>query len=331
MKKEVSQNTPVKKRYLASIDMGSHTARFLVSQIVDTPQLFLPVERKRHYTNLAYGFNQEDAGVISENGVKTAVNAVVEFYEIARNYNVEKIAGAATGIFRRAENSRVLLNEIKKRTGIEINTVSGEEEAFLTLKGVIHALKLKDPPDVFFDLGGSTTEIICRTGDKSRVVSVPVGAFVLTDMFIRHDPPLAEEIAEIEHYVSGVLEKNISRVSVNIKDAKIIGSGGTATSIAAIIRKLDVKGVTPDVLNGSSVSTDQLSGLYEELKTMPFPERLGIKSIDEGRAKVILAGTAAVFTILKYFNAKSFTVSYSDILEGLIISYLKGDRDEQNR
>ena len=142
-------------KYIASIDLGSHTARFLVCKIVEPPALFRPVARKRFYTNLAEGFNQEDTGIISSASMEKAVNAVEDFAIVAEEYSVEKIVGAATGIFRRALNSQDLLNEIKTRTGVEIKTVSGEDEAELTLKGISYALGLSDYPDAFFDLGGS--------------------------------------------------------------------------------------------------------------------------------------------------------------------------------
>ena len=320
---------PLKEgKYIASIDLGSHTARFLVCKILEPPILFRPVARKRYYTNLAEGFNQEDRGIINPDSFKRAVTAIEDFKEMADGYSADKIVGAATGVFRRAGNSKELLKKIKEKTGVEIEIVSGEDEAELTLKGIFHALGLSDYPDVFFDLGGSTTEFIYRTNSEIKIVSLPIGAFVLDTLFFRNDPPTEEEIYKLKFCVEGILKEKIGTVSNNGEDFSLIGSGGTVTSLSAILMNLDKKDVNPDRINGSVLARDSILEFYDYLKTLPFSQRVKIKSIDEGRAKVILAGTLAVMSIIEFFKTKDLTVSYSDILEGQIISYLEGEKDE---
>lgn len=328
MRKQRSFKPLNEGKYVASIDLGSHTARFLVCKIFEPPILFRPVARKRYYTNLAEGFNQEDKGVINTDSFDKAVNAIDDFLKMAEEYSVEKIVGAATGVFRRATNSKDLLGKIRDRTGVEIKIVSGEEEAALTLKGIFHALGLSSYPDVFFDLGGSTTEFIYNAEDRIEIKSLPIGAFVLSDLFLKHDPPAEEEIIELKYYVNDILNKNIGAILKSSEDFRLIGSGGTVTSLAAIMMNLDKTEVTSDAINGSIVFKKKINEFYNCLKAQPFSERLKIKSIDEGRAKVIVAGTLAVLSIIEFFNASSITVSYSDILEGLILSYLEGEKDE---
>ena len=322
-------SSPSKKgKNIASIDLGSHTARFLVCEILEPPILFRPVARKRFYTNLAEGFDQENKGLINAYSMERAVNAIEAFIKMAGKYSVEKIVGAATGIFRRAENSQDLLKKIKERTGVDIDTVSGEDEAALTLKGIFHALGLSDYPDAFFDLGGSTTEFIYKAGDRIKVISLPIGAFVLTDRFLKHDPPAEEEIYNLKSYIDDILYKKTGTIFNKNEEFTLIGSGGTVTSLAAILMDLEKTDVTPDTINGKLLATGKIRELYKYLRKLPLSEKIRIKSIDEGRAKVVLAGTLAVISIIEFFNANNLTVSYSDILEGLILSYLEGEKDE---
>jgi len=315
-----------KERYIASVDLGSHTARFLLCRIVDAPEIFQPVVRKRFYTNLAEGFNQADDGLIGKESIKRAVSALEEFSIISECYSPEIVLGAATGIFRRAQNSVYLLNQIREKTGVNIDIVSGEEEAAITLKGIIHALNLPGPPDVFFDLGGSTTEIIYRHKNVRNIMSLPIGAFVLNDCFLKHDPPNQDEISELKEFIHGHLSGSIGERIKN--NAFITGSGGTVTSLAALINGLDKKEVNPEVINGVLLKADHIRGIYNKIKTFSLSERVNLKNIDEGRAEVILAGTVAVLTIMEFFNSNQLTVSYSDILEGLILSYLEGEKNE---
>lgn len=313
-------------KYTASIDFGSHTARFLLGQICAPPRLFLPVIRKRVYTNLAEGFPQDGPGVINKKAMGRAVDAISQFVAIAREYSVEHITGAATGIMRRAENSLELLKRIKEKTGIDINIIKGEDEAALTLMGISHALKLNGSPDVFFDLGGSTTEIILNRGEKKEVYSFPVGAFALTEQYLKHDPPLEEETGRLKQYVDRIIADNVDSYKNRGNDTVLIGSGGTVTSLMALALGIDVEEITPERINGAKLKLDMVKSICSMVRSMPINERLRLKGIDDGRAEVILSGTIAVISIMEFFGSDSLTVSYSDILEGLIISYLKGEK-----
>jgi exopolyphosphatase / guanosine-5'-triphosphate,3'-diphosphate pyrophosphatase len=328
LKSRVGFESSLEGKYIASIDFGSHTARFLLGEICAPPTIFRPVLRKRVYTNLAEGFNKEGSGVITENAMERAINAITEFSAVAKAYSVEYITGAATGIMRRAVNGHDLLRKIREATGIEIDVVSGEEEASLTLQGISHALKLTGYPDAFFDLGGSTTEIIIKRGDNKEIYSFPVGAFVLKEQYLKHDPPLESEIKELKQYVDGVFQNGLTTVSRKDKGFQLIGSGGTATSLIAMAMGLNEHDVTPERINGAHIDMDMIRSIYLSIRKLTFPERLRLKCIDEGRAEVILSGTIVVISIMEFFSSDSLTVSYSDILEGLLISYLKGEKDE---
>ena len=322
----IQSSFSAKERYIASVDLGSHTARFLLCRIVDSPERIQPVVRKRFYTDLAKGFNQEDAGSIGRESINRALNALEEFSVISEKYKPEKILGAATGVFRRAGNSKELLNLIREKTGISARIVSGEEEAAITLKGVIHALGLTEPPGVFFDLGGSTTEIVTEHNNKTAVMSLPIGAFVLNDRYLRHDPPVSDEIEGLRENVYSLLSASFGEPVIG--NPFTAGSGGTVTSLAALINDIDKKDLDPELINGVSLNSSQLLGIYDKLKLLSFRERSELKSIDDGRAGVILAGTTAVLTIMEFFKSSCLTVSYSDILEGLILSYLEGETHE---
>ncbi len=313
-------------KYIASIDFGSHTARFLLGEICAPPTLFRPVIRKRVYTNLAEGFPKDGPGVINKKAMERAVDAVSDFKATAGKYSVEYITGAATGIMRRAENGHDLLKRIREATAIEIGVVSGEKEASLTLQGITHALKFDEAPDLFFDLGGSTTEVIIKKGDSREIYSLPVGAFVLKEQYLRHDPPLEDEIMKVKQYVDDTLKTGLPADSGKRSNFKLVGSGGTATSLAAISMGLSENDITPEIINGATINMDMIRSVCLSIRPLSFPERLKLKGIDEGRAEVILSGTIAVISIMEFFGSDSLTVSYSDILEGLIISYLKGEK-----
>jgi exopolyphosphatase/guanosine-5'-triphosphate,3'-diphosphate pyrophosphatase len=194
------------------------------------------------------------------------------------------------------------------------------------LQGISHVLKLENAPDAFFDLGGSSTEIIIEREDNRELFSFPVGAFILTEQYLKHDPPLEYEINQLKKYVDGILKNSLTSFLKKGKDIVLIGSGGTATSLAAMSMNLEEGDVAPERINGFRLDTVMIKSIYDSIRNLTFTERCRIKGIDEGRAEVILSGTIAVISIMEFFGSDSLTVSYSDILEGLILSYLKGEK-----
>jgi exopolyphosphatase/guanosine-5'-triphosphate,3'-diphosphate pyrophosphatase len=315
-------------KYIASIDLGSHTARFLLCRILDYHEIIKPVIRKRYYTNLAEGFKEKGRGIIGIKGINRAVKALEDFSKITEEYNPKKICAAATGIFRRADNSNVLLNLIRDKTGIDIKIVPGEKEALFTLKGVVHALNLTEKDTILFDLGGATTEFIYGKHNDPDIQSLPIGAFILTDRYLNREPLKDSDLNIICQYIDNILKRAFSNEAKGLSNTKLIGSGGTVTSLAAMINRMELKDIRPEKINGLTIRRDRIENLLKTIMKLSISERLKLPGIDRGRAEVILAGTIAVLRIMYYFGVSQLTVSYSDILEGLIISYLQGEIDE---
>lgn len=313
---------------MASIDLGSHTARFLLCRIIDSHEIIKPIIRKRYYTNLAEGFKEKGRGNIGIKGINRAVKAVEDFSKIAEGYNTKKICAAATGIFRRADNGNVLLGLIRDKTGIDIKIVPGEKEALFTLKGVVHALNLTEKDAILFDLGGATTEFIYGKNSDPDIHSLPIGAFILTDRYLNREPVKDSDLNIICHHIDNILKRAFSKGANGLKNKKLIGSGGTVTSLAAMINRMELRDIRPEKINGLTLRLDRIEELLKTMMTLSISERLKLPGIDRGRAKVILAGTIAVLRIMYYFGVSQLTASYSDILEGLIISYLQGEKDE---
>ena len=136
-------------------------------------------------------------------------------------------------------------------------------------------------------------------------------------------------MANLKHiFAVCIIQNGLTAVSRRDKGFQLIGSGGTATSLAAMAMNLEEANVTPERINGATVRYDDIQSIYDSIRPLSYAERVRLKGIDEGRAEVILSGTIAVMSIMEFFSSDSLTVSYSDILEGLIISYLKGEKDE---
>jgi len=315
---------------IASIDIGSHTARLLISKKIGSPGLFRPLIRKRSYIRLAQCFDHQNgaAGIIGPEAIDRTLSALAAFSHVARKYDVSQVHAVATGVVRNAANRDHFIDLIQSKTGIKVSVITGEKEAELTCKGVLHAFNLETRPFVIFDLGGGTTEFII--GDKSyaKIKSIPLGAAVLTKRFLSSEPPGKGQLEDLDNHIDEVLEGVFSKETHVGSDHLMVGTGGTVTTLATLIHQIRVQDIRPDRLNGLVLGREEIEDLFDRLKSLNTNERLKLPGLDKGRADVILAGTTVIIRILHYFRSEHMKVSLSDLLEGILITYLEGEKDE---
>ena len=327
MSEERCQKDSISGTKLASIDIGSHTARLLVSEKIGPPGLIRPLLRKRAYIRLAEDFNLEGKETIRPEAVERTLKALEDFASIVRGFRVESTHAVCTGVVREAENRDDFLSLIYDHTGIKAKVISGEKEARLTEKGVLHSLNIEGGPFMIFDLGGGSTEFVYGEQEDRRVKSIPLGAMVLTQRHLSSDPPEDKQIGALIGEVDGVLQEAFPENAYSGGDGLLVGTGGTVTSLAAMIHDIDVEKISPDRMNGLILRRQHLEGLFVQMKTMTIDERIKLPGLDRGRADVILAGCMVVIRILHFFKSLQLVVSLSDLLEGIMIAYLKGEKD----
>ncbi len=328
MSREKSETAPTSETRLASMDIGSHTARLLVAQRMGAPELFRPLLRKRVYIRLAQDFHADTKGALKPEAMARTLNALEDFASVARRYGVENTHAVCTGVVREAGNRDEFLYLIYKRTGIEVKIISGEEEAWLTEKGVLHALGTGNRPFMIFDLGGGSTEFIYIERDSTKVKSIPLGALVLTQRYVTSDPPKKENVEALGKAVDRLLQVSFSEYPCPGNDGPLVGTGGTVTTLAAMIYAIDTEEIRPERMNGLILEMEPLEDLFGRIRTMTTHERRKLSGLDPGRADVIPAGCLTVIRILRFFKSPRMVVCLSDLLEGILIAYLKGEKND---
>jgi exopolyphosphatase / guanosine-5'-triphosphate,3'-diphosphate pyrophosphatase len=312
---------------IASIDIGSHTARMLIAEYVDSPEIFKPLARSRVYTHLAEGFKGGGGGDIREEAIERTIRALRVFVRSAKKYGVDEFYAVSTGVTRRAGNSKYFIDSVKAKSGLEIEIISGEKEALLTRRGVIYGSgEVESGSHVIFDLGGATTEFIWGQEQDLKINSLSIGALVLTQEYFDLDIPGEDKVLSLSNKLDAILDQGLSRKTANPVNVRLTGSGGTATTLAAIINGFGVREITPERINRLVIERDQIQRLFNRMCSMPIGKRKRVKGMEQGRAAVILAGALSILRIMNFFKCTEMTVSYSDILEGILISNIWGER-----
>ncbi len=299
----------------ASIDLGSHTARLLIAQRSESsPWGWTPLVRRRAYIRLAADSGPEGEREIGPDAAARVLDVLRDFSSLIADYSVSQVHAVATGIIRDAIHGDRFLAHLHEETGIRIELVSGEKEALLSGRGACAVLNIHGD-SLVFDLGGGTTEFLRNMGGEATGVSLSLGAAVLTKRFIRSDPPAAGDVDAISREV----EQRLKPVASDIAGAPlVVGTGGSVTTLAAMVHGIAGDDIRPERVNGLIVTLSRLEACLAQMKIQRTAERVARLGLDPGRADVIVAGALVIIGIMRFLGISELTASMSDLLEGLL-------------
>ena len=214
---------------LAIIDMGSNSIRFVVMQIADN-QSYSLLYQEKEAIRLGHGLSQ--TGVISEEGMQRALTCLHVYKHIMEVMDIHECRAVATAAVRNASNGEAFLQRINAETGITMEVISGEREAYLGYLGVINTIAMKD--FLIFDLGGASVEMtLVRNGEAVHSLSVPIGAVTLTEnlsSFADHD--------SVSGYAVPAMQWAVGQGFINGTDGKLLPTGtATRCQFAAILNR----------------------------------------------------------------------------------------------
>ena len=303
---------------IASIDIGSNTLRILVGELRDKEIKKLYIDRV--ITRLGGGFAKE--GKITEDAARRSLRALKKFAKIIERYKVKRVRAVATSVVRESQNGSKFLERVEKETGIKTEVISGEEEAELTVNGVLKSVSVDTKYSVIFDVGGGSTEyVFVKKGQVLGLTSTNLGVVHLTERYLKTDIPSNLDIKEISSEIENVLSFELSWIPiVSPTDLTLIGTAGTPTTLAAI--QLGLKKYNPDLVNGFILKRDMLTSTFESLIKIPPQERLKIAGLEKGREDVIIPGALIVLQTMDRFSKDNVLVSDGGLLEGVAYSLI---------
>jgi exopolyphosphatase/guanosine-5'-triphosphate,3'-diphosphate pyrophosphatase len=300
-------------RFKASIDLGTNTARLLLGSECEGRLLRHHITRR--ITRLGGGFSKETG--ISDDAAQRTVVAMTEFAAIIEEYKVSELRAVATSAVRDAANRDEFCRSVRSTSGIELEVISGEEEAFLTLSGMISGLDVVPETMLVFDVGGGSTEYTVATADKILYTkSLPLGVVRLTEG--KGTPAAISEKIERELNIL-ISEMNTCDIVQLFKGAILIATAGTATTLAAI--DIGLTDYDYSQVNNHIMDRSRIMEMYHRLVQFSPSERLKrIPGLEKGREDLIIAGIILTLKSMEMFGSQSLKVSDFGLLEGIMLS-----------
>jgi exopolyphosphatase/guanosine-5'-triphosphate,3'-diphosphate pyrophosphatase len=282
------------------IDVGTNSVKFLLAEdgrtLVDRAEI----------TRLGQGAG--DDGRLAAESIARTVDGIAAMADEAGD---ARIAAVGTAGLRRAPNRAELIDAVRGRTGIDVEVISGEEEARLSYLATKSALGL-DGSVVVFETGGGSTQFTYGQGDEiDEQFSVDVGAARVTERW-HLDEPVGEDV--VAEALTGT-EAELGRVHGG-RDA-VVGMGGAVTNLAAV--KHGLVEYDPSVIQGTVLDTAEIDRQIELYRTRTADERRALAGLQPKRAEVILAGACIVRAVLARLGGDSLTVSDRGLRHRLIV------------
>jgi exopolyphosphatase/guanosine-5'-triphosphate,3'-diphosphate pyrophosphatase len=294
----------------ASLDIGSNSIILCIAEKDEFGNLQYLLDHSE-ITRLGEGLHL--TGFLNNDAMERSYRVIKKFLSEAKSYGISDVAAVGTMALRNANNSKEFLSFIKLKTGLNIEIISGEEEARLSFIAVKKGLPESEGGKVVFDTGGGSTEII--QGTKNEILnkfSLNIGAVKLTELYLT-DSPVSERIIKIvEEKISDEFGNKLEGLTSNV----LIGTGGTVTNLASI--KLKLKDYDSRQVHNSIVTEKDIKNQIELFSTKTIEERKLITGLQPKRADVILAGALIIKTIMQKLKTNSFIVSNMGIRHGLI-------------
>lgn len=302
---------------VAAIDIGSNSIRLLIADVQrdrEGREHLRVIVRAGEPCRLARGLARE--GGIDSAIAARAAEVAGEFATRARSLGAVHLVIGATAALRQASNADAVAAAIERRAGAPVRVLSGDDEARLVYRSVVHALgrSARGQATVVFDLGGGSTEVVSGVGSEpGRWVSLPIGAVNLTDRFLASDPPTAEETLALRSAVRAELEERCAAMPARVP--LLAGVGGTVTVLGALDRQLTT--YDPAMLEGWTISAERLAELNHRLVTTARDQRGEWPIMGEGRADIIAAGALVVAEVFRRFPSGGLVCSTQGLRFGL--------------
>ncbi len=282
---------------LAAIDIGSNAARLLITDVISGPQgvgEFIKTVLVR--VPLRLGFDVFDKGEISPTKVEKIIKTIKAYKLLLDVYEVKHYKACATSAMRDAANANDIIKKVKAETGIEIEIISGDQEASFIYENHIAENMTKEESYLYVDVGGGSTELTFFSDGKMIFKkSFNIGTIRLLKN-------------QVEEATWDEMKEFIISKTKGHHHVTAIGSGGNINKVFSISKRKEGKPLTLDLLRD----------YYKEFSNLSMSQRISLYKLREDRADVIVPALLIYINIMRWAAAEEIFVPKIGLADGLI-------------
>ncbi len=295
----------LKNTTYGAIDLGSNAMRALIARRIGSELIVI----KNFRVPLRLGQDVFNGGFISPRKMEETENAFIELFHTFAAYGVTEVRCMATSAMRDAMNAPVLVENILKYTGIEIEIIRGKEEANTICEAVKSQLDFRDHDVMLMDIGGGSTELtLIRKGHIAGVKSFNVGTVRLLNY---------KDQVELEKKINFELERMLTFIREHFGKKKpdfFVGTGGNLRRIGKIRKK------TLGKPTSQLATFSEISHMEDIILSMSYIERIRGLELTENQADVILPATMLTQKLMQKLKISEILLPKVGLKEGILLS-----------
>jgi exopolyphosphatase/guanosine-5'-triphosphate,3'-diphosphate pyrophosphatase len=297
----------------AIIDLGTNTFHLLIAESKGSDFEIL------YKTNVPVklGEGRINDNLIIPAAFERGINTLKDFNNTIKNHNVDVVRATATSAVRSAKNGNDFVIAVKDQAQIDIETISGDEEAELIYKGVKLSGAIEDL-SLIMDIGGGSVEfILCDAESLIWKKSYNIGAARLMQQYFKSDPISDEDRNSILGHVQNQLE-DLFDVCEKYQPKFLIGSAGAFETFAELIIKKNNQPTDIKVIKTYSFNFDEYIEMATKLINATHQERAIMPGMIPLRVDMIVVATLITNYVLGRLKINNLTLSTYDLKMGVL-------------
>jgi exopolyphosphatase/guanosine-5'-triphosphate,3'-diphosphate pyrophosphatase len=322
----------------AALDLGTNNCRLLIA--TPAPGGFRVVEAFSRIVRLGEGLSQ--TGRLSEPAMERALAALRISAEKVRRRRVVRLRAIATQACRMAENGPAFIERVAEETGLQLQIISPQEEARLSVAGCLNLLDRSADAALVVDVGGGSTELSWvelkgapPTGAPPvrAWLSIPIGVVTLAERFPEGDHGteawFREMVDAVKTEIGAFRRADPMRGVFDADRAHLIGTSGAITSLAGM--HLNLARYERSRVDGIWMSRDDCDAAAGRLLALKPRERAEQPCIGPDRADLVLAGAAILQAVQEIWPCSRVRVADRGLREGILISLMASSARRRRR
>ena len=298
---------------LGVLDVGSNTVHL---QVVDTSPGARPNPTFNYKEELRLTQYLSEDNSISDEGIEKLRSSIKRALEQSASVQTQELLPFATSALREAQNGNQIIEAINKDFHIDLQVLSGEEEAKLTFLAARRWFGWSSGRLLVIDIGGGSLEMAAGVDESPEIAtSLILGAARLTKDFLRGDPYTDKSIRAMRDHIEDKLEQILPSLVKHQQSDRAIATSKTLRTLARLC------GDWFDG-NGNNISIEAIRKVSAKLSEMTTDERSKLPGVSENRASQIVAGAFVAESVMRNLNLKQMEICPWALREGVVLKWM---------
>lgn len=298
---------------LGVLDVGSNTVHL---QVVDTSPGARPNPTFNYKEELKLTQYILENNQISEEGIEKLRSCISRAIAQSASVQTAELLPFATSALREAKNGEEIIKAINKDFHIDLQVLSGEEEAKLTFLAARRWFGWSSGRLLVIDIGGGSLELAAGVDESPEIAtSLPLGAARLTKDFLRDDPYSDKSIRELRNYIENKLEQILPSLVKHQDSDRAIATSKTLRTLARL---------SSDWFdgNGKNIKADAIRKISSKLSEMSNEQRAKLPGVSENRASQIVAGAFVAESVMRNLDLNELEICPWALREGVVLKWM---------